>query len=287
MRGGKDFYRFASTPAPNQITAGVGFDGDTFSVFCFVVLGARWGRSLSLRVPEKKGLDRQTDGQQGDPVKVPFFLSSTTKNGEEVNFRIQNLTLDRLEEVVDTMLNKNLNEELFVKAAGISKSIEAITEMQKLYYSLLNDSQNAALVCCVDDERAEIAGFNMLYRGTNKDNMIEEMAKEVTHGFCDPFDKLNIEVYLGGAGLYVNEDYRGCGVATQLLKARKPLCEELSIPLTGAWFTGLGSQKAAEKAGYEVLGEMSYEELAEKTDLTFENAPESCKFMVLKIDSSQ
>ncbi|GBP17625.1 hypothetical protein EVAR_8624_1 [Eumeta japonica] len=27
----------------------------------------------STRIPEKKGLDRQTDGQQSDPIRVPFF----------------------------------------------------------------------------------------------------------------------------------------------------------------------------------------------------------------------
>ncbi|GBP58621.1 hypothetical protein EVAR_38860_1 [Eumeta japonica] len=28
---------------------------------------------IPLRIPEKKGLDRQTDGQQSDPIRVPFF----------------------------------------------------------------------------------------------------------------------------------------------------------------------------------------------------------------------
>lgn len=26
------------------------------------------------RAPEKKGLGRQTDSQQSDPIKIPFFL---------------------------------------------------------------------------------------------------------------------------------------------------------------------------------------------------------------------
>ena len=29
---------------------------------------------IAHRVPEKKGLDRRTDGQQSDPIRVPFYL---------------------------------------------------------------------------------------------------------------------------------------------------------------------------------------------------------------------
>ncbi|GBP48223.1 hypothetical protein EVAR_96812_1 [Eumeta japonica] len=37
---------------------------------------------IPLRVPEKKGLDRQTDGQQSDPTRVPFLPFEVKKEGK-------------------------------------------------------------------------------------------------------------------------------------------------------------------------------------------------------------
>ncbi|GBP35551.1 hypothetical protein EVAR_17412_1 [Eumeta japonica] len=60
------------------------------------------------RLPEKKGLDRQTDGQQTDPIRVPFFLSEQTldflPNFHKVN--------QFLEQVVMSMPKKYNNEHI-------------------------------------------------------------------------------------------------------------------------------------------------------------------------------
>ncbi|GBP62333.1 hypothetical protein EVAR_48506_1 [Eumeta japonica] len=36
------------------------------------------------RVPEKKGLGRQTDGQESDPIRVPFFPFETDGHDETI-----------------------------------------------------------------------------------------------------------------------------------------------------------------------------------------------------------
>lgn len=67
----------------------------------------------------------------------------------------------------------------------------------------------------------------------------------------DPFAYYKVEEYLIAYGLCVDTAYRGRGIATEMLKARAPLLKVLGLKVTTTAFTGIGSQKAAEKAGYE------------------------------------
>ena len=65
------------------------------------------------------------------------------------------------------------------------------------------------------------------------------------------FENYNVNQYLIAYGLCVDTTYRGRGIATEMLKARAPLLKDLGLVVTTTAFTGIGSQKAAEKAGYE------------------------------------
>lgn len=65
------------------------------------------------------------------------------------------------------------------------------------------------------------------------------------------FQHYKVEEYLIAYGLCVDTTYRGRGIATEMLKARKPLLEALGLKVTTTAFTGIGSQKAAKKAGFE------------------------------------
>jgi GNAT superfamily N-acetyltransferase len=64
------------------------------------------------------------------------------------------------------------------------------------------------------------------------------------------YERHGVDKYLTAVGLVVNKKYRGLGIATEVLKARRPLLEALGLTLTSTIFTGPGSQKAALNAGY-------------------------------------
>lgn len=100
------------------------------------------------------------------------------------------------------------------------------------------------------------------------------------------FSHYNVEHYLSGIGLCVNSDYRGRGIATELLKARVPFMKALSLQVTSTLFTTLGSQKAAKSAGYEEMSATSYEEVqANFPETDFSSANTShCLTCALKID---
>lgn len=65
------------------------------------------------------------------------------------------------------------------------------------------------------------------------------------------FQHYKVDEYLIAYGLCVDTDFRGRGIATEMLKARVPVLKALGLKVTATAFTGIGSQKAAEKAGYE------------------------------------
>lgn len=62
-------------------------------------------------------------------------------------------------------------------------------------------------------------------------------------------------------GLCVAPEYRGRGIATEILKARVPYMEAFGLQVTATAFTAIGSQIAAKKAGFEDVFAIEYKEL--------------------------
>jgi GNAT superfamily N-acetyltransferase len=65
------------------------------------------------------------------------------------------------------------------------------------------------------------------------------------------FEKFDVNEYLIAYGLCVDDSYRGRGIATEMLKSRRSMLEDLGLRVTTTAFTGIGSQKAALKADYQ------------------------------------
>lgn len=65
------------------------------------------------------------------------------------------------------------------------------------------------------------------------------------------FEHYKVKHCLMASGLCVDTSYRARGIATEMLKARAALLKALGLKVTTASFSGIGSQKAAEQAGYE------------------------------------
>ena len=70
-------------------------------------------------------------------------------------------------------------------------------------------------------------------------------------------ERYGVDQYLTAYGLAINKRYRGRGIATEMLKARVPICRAFGIKVTSTNFTALGSQLAAAKAGFETDFEMT------------------------------
>lgn len=75
------------------------------------------------------------------------------------------------------------------------------------------------------------------------------------------FSRYNVDRYITAYGLCVNPEYRGRGIATEILKSRAKILKAFNLTITATVFTGIGSQTAAKKAGYEEVYEISYADL--------------------------
>lgn len=83
--------------------------------------------------------------------------------------------------------------------------------------------------------------------------------------FCskqfDVYKNYKVDRYLTAYGLCVNPEYRGRGIATEMLKARMPFMKLFGLTVTVTSFTGIGSQTAAKKAGYQDVYVVLYKEI--------------------------
>ena len=67
------------------------------------------------------------------------------------------------------------------------------------------------------------------------------------------FEKYAVDRYLAAYGLVVHPSYSGRNIATEMIRAREPLMRKIEVDVTATAFTATGSQKAAQKAGFEDL----------------------------------
>lgn len=110
--------------------------------------------------------------------------------------------------------------------------------------------------------------------------LIEEYSKKF-----DLFKKFGCDRYLFEYGLCVKPEYRGRGIATEILKARVPQMKLLGIKVSLTAFSAIESQAAAENAGFKVIHEVTYTELKKshpRYDLSKSNA-KSLKYMTLEV----
>lgn len=78
---------------------------------------------------------------------------------------------------------------------------------------------------------------------------------------CDVYSVYKIDQYLTSYGLCVKPDYRQMGIGTEMLKARSAVLRAFGLTVTSTGFTGVGSQCAAKKAGYEESLVMPYADI--------------------------
>lgn len=105
------------------------------------------------------------------------------------------------------------------------------------------------------------------------------------NSYFDTFDHYNVIDFLYAHGLAVRTEYRGKGIAAELLKARIPFMKVHNLSVSSSLFTTAASQKAAIKAGFYEDMAMPLDVLKRKfKDFTFpSDAPENCTLLTLKV----
>lgn len=66
------------------------------------------------------------------------------------------------------------------------------------------------------------------------------------------FEVYSFDKHLSSIGLVVDKTYRRRGIAEQLLRCRKAICNEFGIRLTSTVFTSNSSNRIADKIGFQL-----------------------------------
>lgn len=219
------------------------------------------------------------------------FKSENPLSGEIDEFVVQDLPEESFEEAIKFMLDHFLPDEPICKAKNIVADEDALQQICGFWR---DDLQQRVSLGCFKKGRNELIGLNILCVITKRDvldfNLQKSNSWKAVHDFAltrhNLFDHYTFaDKILIAYGLSVSKNYRQRGIATEILRARIPLCTMLSIPLTSTVFTAIGSQKPAEKIGFQVDYEISYDDLKQQfQEFAFDDlAPNSLKLMSLVI----
>lgn len=77
--------------------------------------------------------------------------------------------------------------------------------------------------------------------------------------YVNIFKKYSVTEFLSAFGLYVHPDFRGQGLGTEILKTRINLGKALGLKVTMTFFTTHQGQRAAQKAGMELVAEIPFD----------------------------
>ncbi|XP_058444181.1 uncharacterized protein LOC131425895 [Malaya genurostris] len=199
------------------------------------------------------------------------FKAKDSDSDQLVVYRVQDLTEDRYEDMIQQFLDHFIEEEPISVSKGISKDQSARDGLIDLWRSTLREQMT---LVCYKEGSDEIIGANIVVVRESEEAYdddafpggdqadVRAIFKYVLAQF-DPLKYYGVDHRLIAYGLTVNKRYRGRGVATEILNARVPMCKAFGIKLAAHPFSAPGSQGAARKAGYRTDYEITYDDLAE------------------------
>nr|CAD7412219.1 unnamed protein product [Timema poppensis] len=237
------------------------------------------------------------------PDSVPFpsvwrRYEGTKKmtTGTIPKFSIEDLTEDYVEEVIEHMSSIFLRDETVCSTSKLCEDPVSLAEIQELWRKYAK--QRVALVAFVDEEgggRRRIAGANMTGVAYKSEVSTLELLKgealrkailmlEYCDNLVDVFEKYNVNEYMTALGLSVSREFRGQGLGLELLKTRSDIGRAVGLKLTVTLFTGVASQIQAERAGFELLAEVNYEDYKVDGEVVYPNTKtKSFKLMAMRI----
>ncbi|KAG6450271.1 uncharacterized protein LOC115443604 [Manduca sexta] len=227
--------------------------------------------------------------------KVWSRFSAKSKDGKVLKFRIEAMTDDRKEDLMNLLMTYFVPEESMHRGPGIPKSPEAMAEILEVYKDLWSVKSNQNLTICVSDDetesRSELLGASLIALETREEekthyNPITEVIKKSIKVYTclatkyNVFEKHDLDEFYNGRGVVVHPKCRGLGIAQEFLRVRRLVCKEHSIPMTGAWMTSFGTQKAAIRDNWETVFEINTEDFGKEVGVKFENVPPTFLYMI-------
>lgn len=188
-------------------------------------------------------------------VWLEFEAKESKFSGKLVKYRIQDLPENRFHDAVQHMNEYYLVDEPLSKSIGKQRmwyKFDLVELIETILFSLTPDghldenyiadyarlwrgaiAQKTTLVC-FRDGYDEIVGLNVLLFNTKNDTFTKQIEAQTktkdfldifrVHAICyenfSPYDKYNVDRYIGSVGLSVQPKYRGIALGTRMLEAR-------------------------------------------------------------------
>ncbi|XP_055526396.1 uncharacterized protein LOC129719062 [Wyeomyia smithii] len=205
--------------------------------------------------------------------RVWLSFEARDQNGQQlVRYRVQDLPVDRVDDAIEHMKTYFLRHEPMCSSVGLYKDPVALEEFTRMWQNIAK--QRVAIVCFREGSN-EIVGLNMLtvvsrseaskllkFESAGMQTMYDSYVGLLQQ--ADLFERYGVEHYLSAWGLSVAPHYRGRGIATELLRARIPLCRAMGLRLTVTLFSNPGSQIPAARVGFYDEIVVTYKQLAEQ-----------------------
>ncbi|XP_062534852.1 uncharacterized protein LOC134204037 [Armigeres subalbatus] len=208
-------------------------------------------------------------------------------------YRVQDLPEDRFDDAIRHMCDHFARDELMNQAKGLSRDLVAMSDVVALWRAMLPDRLS---LVCFREGSDEIVAVNILDVASKSDQDDRRFDSAIFQAIYDTieyvskraniFERYGVDRYLNAMGLSVNPEYRGRGIATEMLRARIALCRTVGLKLSSSCFTGPISQTAAVRAGFQEDFAITYGELARvNRKFSYPGIEENfCKYMSLRVD---
>ncbi|XP_045764989.1 uncharacterized protein LOC123867147 [Maniola jurtina] len=228
--------------------------------------------------------------------KIWGSFDRIAEDGRTLAFAIEDIPEALWSEAVEFMLGNYIREDVWWITAGTAQDPQAIEEYRVLLKSIIN--WKMSLACFLSDGDGNdriLVGVNMCMP-QEKNHFVDHNPPKTKAGLLSLrmfsetmkvtaiYDKYDVSKYLMGAGLSVTPEYRGLGVAVELLKCRMLLAKEEGMSVTGGIFTSESAQRSADKAGWECLYQVPYKQFGEQCEIDFNTSTENLKIFAAKVE---
>ncbi|XP_013200023.1 uncharacterized protein LOC106142700 [Amyelois transitella] len=231
--------------------------------------------------------------------KVWSEFQRTKIDGSVLKFSVQDLTPDRMDEVIDIYSKYFIEDESIYKLSGASHNDKARNECIWLVNGMLKEKGIHIVVCVEEsnDLNGKVVAVSSMKLNTSSENGIpditfetKEMNKlwEILQGMMAMYNvatSYSVDLWYDGRGVIVHPSYRCIGIATELVASRRKICKENGVPVSTAWMTSIGTQKAAQKDLWDTPFEIDTKEFCKKFDVTpYDGIAPTFKLMAVKVE---
>ncbi|KAJ8979504.1 hypothetical protein NQ317_015682 [Molorchus minor] len=205
-----------------------------------------------------------TSWTRPESVAFPSVWRSFEGKASKRKYWIQDLTEEFEDEVCHYMSTRFILDEPLCTHSKLMDDPVLVQRFISKWRDIFK--QKLSLICLTkdDNDKTCLVGCNALEvecKSDKQKHTKEESASlgiivgllEYVYKLKDIFSEIKSDEYLSALGLYVLPEYRGEGIGTELLKARRELCIGVGLKTSVTAFTSTGGQKSAEKAGFKDL----------------------------------